>query len=448
MRLIQDMTAKGLYRANHTYRDGKGKLIPKPESEWVFTPVEAIVSDELWRKCNDLLDEGKTKITRGPKPTHLFAGLLFCGCGQRMYVFSRSPKYVCPKCRNKIPIQDIETIFREELEGFFLSKDKVQAHLSNANQYLAEKKERLAAHSRQIEKVRAEMRKVYQLFQTDHVTPEGFGNLYRPLEDQERSLTAELPRLQAEVDTLEIQQLSADEVVSEATNLHRLWPKFTVEEKRKIVESITEKIVVSGDEIDITLCYMPSSEELIKRQRNLCATLPFCERVVNAKRRNISPVWTRSCSVSKEPQTIGGHLRKRRFNLGIRQSEAAERLGVSQRTLSLWETDRVYPTWPHQPAVIAYLGCNPFTDPALGRPGATNPHSLPFYHSETSVSLGQQIMKCRLQMKKTRKQLAREMGVSVKTLWSWETNRRLPTAVLQGQLMKFLEINSQPTHKQ
>jgi len=274
VRLIQDPTAKGVYRANHTYRDGKGKLIPKPESEWVLSPVEPIVSEDLWKQCNNLLQERKDKRPLGPKPTHPFAGLLLCGCGQKMYVFSRSPKYVCPQCRNKIPIEDIEAIFREELKDFFVSKEKVLDHLSRANEYLAEKKQRLTAHSRQIEKVRAEMRKVYQLYQTDQVSPEGFGKLYRPLEDQERSLTAELPKLQGEVDALEMQQLSADEVIAEATNLHKLWPKFTDDEKRRIIESIVEKIVVSGDEIDISLCYLPSSEELTKRQRNLSGSSP------------------------------------------------------------------------------------------------------------------------------------------------------------------------------
>ena len=29
-----------------------------------------------------------------------------------MYVFARSPKYVCPKCRNKITIEDMEAVFR------------------------------------------------------------------------------------------------------------------------------------------------------------------------------------------------------------------------------------------------------------------------------------------------------------------------------------------------
>jgi len=269
VRLLQDATAKGVYRANHTFRDDKGKLVAKPESDWVLTPVEAIVSEELWTQCNRLLERRKDMPQLGPKPVRLFAGILYCGCGEKMYVFARSPKYVCPKCRNKIPIEDIESIFRAELEDFFVSSEKVEAHLASANTHLADKKERLAAHTRQVDKVRAEMRKVYQLYQTDQVSPEGFGKLYRPLEDQERQLTTELPTLQGEVDALEVRQISASEVMTEATNLHLLWPKFSAQEKRRIIESITEKIVVSGDEIDITLCCLPSSEELTKRQRNL-----------------------------------------------------------------------------------------------------------------------------------------------------------------------------------
>jgi site-specific DNA recombinase len=273
VRLLQDQTAKGSYRANHTYRDGKGKLKSKPESEWVFTPVDPIVSEELWNECNAALLDRKNKRPLGPKPVHLFAGLLFCGCDQKMYVYSRSPKYICPKCRNKIPMEDIEGIFREELKEFFVSKDRIQAHLLSANQHVTEKKSRLAAHSKSLEKVRSEMRKVYQLYQSDKITPDGFGKLYRPLEDQERSLAIELPKLQGEVDALEMHSISADQVVEEASNLHRRWPKFAAEEKRSIIESIVEKIVIAGDSIGITYSYMPSSEEFTKRQRNLWDSL-------------------------------------------------------------------------------------------------------------------------------------------------------------------------------
>ena len=173
-----------------------------------------------------------------------------------------------------------EPVFRDELEDFFVSKEKMKAHLASSNTHLADKKERLAAHTRQLEKVRAEMRKVYQLYQADQISPNGFGKLYRPLEDQERELVAELPKLQGEVDAIEIHQLSADEVIAEATHLHLLWPEFTAEDKRRIIESITDSIVVQGDEINITFCYVPSSEELTKRQRNLLGSLPRQQRTV------------------------------------------------------------------------------------------------------------------------------------------------------------------------
>jgi hypothetical protein len=65
LRLIQDTTAKGLYRSNHTYRDGQGKLIPKPESEWVFSPVEPIVPEAL-KECNDALGARKAQRPLGP----------------------------------------------------------------------------------------------------------------------------------------------------------------------------------------------------------------------------------------------------------------------------------------------------------------------------------------------------------------------------------------------
>ena len=269
VRLLQDTTAKGLYRSNHTYRDGAGKLLSKPESEWVFTPIEPIVSEELWKECNDALDGRKAERSLGPKPVHLFAGLLLCGCGQKMYVFSRSPKYVCPKCRNKIPIETIDKVFQDALKEFFVSEDKIREHLQSANQNLADMKNRLEAHGRQIEKVQGEMRKTYQLYQQDQITPEGFGKIYRPLEEREKELAAELPKLQAEVDAIEMHQMSAEEVLAEATNLHRKWPQFNPEEKRRIIESIVEKITLSEDEFDVTWSYLPSSEELTKRQRNL-----------------------------------------------------------------------------------------------------------------------------------------------------------------------------------
>jgi site-specific DNA recombinase len=270
VRLIQDTTAKGQYRANHTFRDGKGKLHLRPESEWVYSPVERLISDELWETCNNLITRrthGNQKRAR--KTVHLFAGLLYCGCGQKMYVFSRSPKYICRKCKSKIPMEDMEAIFREQLEDYFVSPEKIQKHLEITNQELQNRKEQLDNHIHELDSVRAEMQKTYQLYQADQITVEGFGPIYKPLEERERQLASELANLQGSYDSMRISRISADEVVNEATTLHKVWPKLEAEQKRRIVESITERITLSGKEIEISLSYLPSSEELIKRQRTL-----------------------------------------------------------------------------------------------------------------------------------------------------------------------------------
>ena len=90
--------------------------------------------------------------------------------------------------------------------------------------------------------------------------------------------------------------------------------------------------------------------------------LPFCDRNVIVPRRDVAPVWTRSFPIAKEPTTLGQHLKKKRFLAGLRQSEASVKLGVSDRTLSLWETDRVYPAWVFQPQLVAYPGFDPFSE--------------------------------------------------------------------------------------
>jgi transcriptional regulator with XRE-family HTH domain len=167
--------------------------------------------------------------------------------------------------------------------------------------------------------------------------------------------------------------------------------------------------------------------------------LPFCDRTVSIARKDVAPVWTRSFPVSKQPKSIGEHLRKRRFDLGIRQAEAAQRLAVSKRTLSLWECDRVYPTWPQQPAVVTYLGYDPFTNPELGRPTGNETQDVAFLAPTGPLSLGQQIRKRGMELKKNRKEYAKELGVSVKTLWGWETSRCQPGPRHFKWLSSFLQ---------
>jgi len=84
-----------------------------------------------------------------------------------------------------------------------------------------------------------------------------------------KQLQAELSKLEAEVDLLKVNNLSADDVLHEANSLHERWPKMPVPDKRKIVEALIEKIVIGNGEIDLTFSHLPSSEELCKNQQRL-----------------------------------------------------------------------------------------------------------------------------------------------------------------------------------
>ena len=270
-RLLRDEISKGVHRTNYTKRsDDDTAWEFKPESDWVYTKVEPLISVEVWNQCNRLL--GPPKNGNGQlakKAVHLFAGLAFCSCGDKMYVPANSPKYVCRTCRTKIPAEDLEAVFCEQLKSFLVSPTEVEAYLGRAQDTLAEKESLLEVRKKEAEKVRQDIDRSHRLYLDGEISAEAFGNFFRPLEERQKQLQEELPRLQAEIDFLKVNSFSSDQVMNDATYLQESWPRLERSEKRKIVECITSKIVIAKEEITIDLCYLPSSKELSKRDWSL-----------------------------------------------------------------------------------------------------------------------------------------------------------------------------------
>lgn len=264
-RLLQDPTAKGLQRANYTKSLGDNKKwVLKPKEDWVFTPVEPIISEELWEQCNSILLEQQKKHQKPARQAvHLFTGFAFCQCGGKMYVPSNSPKYICFQCRNKIGEKDLEEIFHYQLKNFFFSSSEITGYLGKADSIIHEKEELVTTLAEKGKRARQEMDKVMRLYLDDKLSKEGFALQYRPLEEQLQQIEDQIPELQAEVDFLKIQYLSSDQILHEAKDLYSRWPSLTNPEKRRIIESITERIVIDQDEIAINLCYLPSSSEML-----------------------------------------------------------------------------------------------------------------------------------------------------------------------------------------
>ena len=60
-----------------------------------------------------------------------------------------------------------------------------------------------------------------------------------------------------------------------------------------------------------------------------------------------------------EPRALGGHIRKRRLFLNLRQSDIASLIGVTSFTVSNWENGHREPQIQHLPKLIQFLGYDP-----------------------------------------------------------------------------------------
>lgn len=274
-RVLVNPCSKGTYVYNLSRKTGSWKSEDKPEDQWAYKTVEAIVSEELWNQANAILESQEKRPARvGKTPVRPFAGVTFCECGKKMYIPSGSRKYTCskrerPKCKTAIAAEALDAVFCDELKTYFVAPDLIASHLAKAKDGMAEREARLSAHRAEVDKVRADMAKTHQLYLDGHIPKEGYMTFYRPLEERLRQLQDELPRIEAELAHLKVTSLSAEDVMTEAQNLYSRWPKMEDAEKVRIVQSIVRSITVEQDLITVTLSPLSPSEELTKSQQLL-----------------------------------------------------------------------------------------------------------------------------------------------------------------------------------
>ena len=254
--LLFDPTAKGVFRMNYTtMRSGKKTL--KPEHEWVYHSVPAIVSEELWHACTAHLDERREGMRPGRAAVHLFTGLTYCTCGKKMYVVSDSPKYVCQKCRTKIGTDDLEAVFVERLQGLVFSPESAAEQLVGMDTEIVKRTDLLETLRGEQEKLTLEADKLYRLYLEGNISGREFGERNHPLSVRREQLDREIPKLTGEIDFQTIRRLSSTEVLYEARSLYSQWADFPFGRKRDIIESIVEWVVVGPEVVEIHLNYLP-----------------------------------------------------------------------------------------------------------------------------------------------------------------------------------------------
>jgi site-specific DNA recombinase len=257
-RLLEDPTAKGLHRSNYTTgRDHANHTIRKDESEWVWNEVEPIVSEAMWEECARLLKARSQGKRPAKRATYLFSGIATCSCGAKMYVPAGRNKYVCTACHQKIPLDDLERLYRSAIAGFEYSPEDVAAHRQAANEAIRERDGLVAATETELKRLAGAEDELFELFHAGALTKPDFARRHRPISDRRAQLEDELPRLQADRDVLKIGLLSEEFVRSETNDLNGRWETMSFEQRRELVERITDKLVVGKEGIDIRIVESP-----------------------------------------------------------------------------------------------------------------------------------------------------------------------------------------------
>ncbi len=260
-RLIRDTTAKGEFRANYTKSTGDGKkwTLKNPD-EWVITKCQAIVEASVWDECNRILDaQYKKRKPVGRKAIHLLAGYVYCGCGKKMYVYHENKVYSCKPCKRRIPVEQIDEIFHEQLKALWITGMDVKSYNEKSNKSVSEKDKLLKEISKEAEKLSKRMTELVNMRIGGELNKEAFLHHHKPLEDQLNQLNDQIPSLKTEIEVLKQQGESSETMLENAKFIYNHWSELEYESKRIIVEAITESIIVDKEDIKIKLSYRPTT---------------------------------------------------------------------------------------------------------------------------------------------------------------------------------------------
>ncbi|MBI3818850.1 MAG: recombinase family protein [Planctomycetes bacterium] len=225
-----------------------------------------VVPDDLADRCRLLLSERTYGHRPTKKPTHLFSGVTFCGCGEKMYVLSGSSKYVCAACRRKIPERDLETIFCEQLRTIAIDRETIGRHVENVDETIAAREALVASLKSEESKLKAQADRLLTLgSQTEPLTASQAQH-YKGLHARLEAIGDQVPAIQGEIDVLKIRvdRKTGEQIPS----LHTSWAAMSFGDKRTIVEAVVERITIESGAVTFDLTELSSSETATKGQHH------------------------------------------------------------------------------------------------------------------------------------------------------------------------------------
>ena len=116
-------------------------------------------------------------------------------------------------------------------------------------------------------------------------------------------------------------------------------------------------------------------------------------------------------------KSLGNHLRARRIDLGLFQSQVAAQIGVHELTICNWEGNESQPAVRCIPAIIRFLGYDP---------------------QKSASSFPEVLVVARRALGLSQRKLASRLGVDPATVQGWETGKRQPTGARMHEVKQIV----------
>lgn len=280
-RILTDEIYAGRRRLNYTQSKGSGRSWRfKDKSEWHYADVEPIISRKVFDDVQAIIAQIEQKYPdSGPsKSKYTFGGLVVCGkCDEKMYVSPyqgmRIPRYRCRGCRSKINEDILLQGLQDGLNRIIVHPEQLQAETKDDTETIVNRRERLKSLRTTLAGVERKIASVYELQSDQIITKDDFAERYKVLKVQKQQLQDEIPRLEAEISYMQVNEIAKKHLLDRATTLSALWDTLSSSAKDKIVKEVVSRIVVNKESINFELFYlpelMPGNIQVGKPGRNL-----------------------------------------------------------------------------------------------------------------------------------------------------------------------------------
>lgn len=231
---------------------------------------EAIISKEQFKKVQDIMLKKEEIYGKNSfQAKHLLTGLIFCGhCGARYHHCNQSVTkngkvykyqyYSCysrdhslsdmvkdPNCKNKNwRAGELESIVKKRVREL-LQSPELARELSAQRYQKPVSVNNNAAIEQRIREIDKQINKLMELYQVDGIPPELLGANINKLYTEKTALQSTLQPID------EITETSFDLVAELLSNAAQVWDFADDSQKRRILQDLVKRIVLSDNNVDI-----------------------------------------------------------------------------------------------------------------------------------------------------------------------------------------------------